>query len=68
MSRQTRLARRIAQVSMGKTFEENRKATYSDRGDARDRSQDRYRSRDRSSDRGNGRDNYRSGRQHGFDS
>ena len=70
-------ARRIAQVSMGKTFEEDRKATYSDRGDARDRSQDRYRSRDRNSDRGNsrdrnfdrgnGRDNYRSGRQDGFD-
>jgi hypothetical protein len=60
-------ARRIAQVSMGKMFEEDRKATYSDRGDARDRSQDRYRSRDRSIDRGNGRENYRSGRQDGFD-
>jgi hypothetical protein len=36
-------ARRIAQVSTGKTFEEGRKATYSDRGDVRDRSQDRNR-------------------------
>jgi len=60
-------ARRIAQVSTGKMFEEGRKATYSDGGYVRDRSQDRNRSRDRSFDRGNGRDNYRSGRQDGFD-
>ena len=64
----------INQVSSaGKSFEDGveegmrRKATHSDRGDVRDRSQDRNRSRDRSFDRGNGRDNYRSGRQDGFD-